>query len=287
MSRALHSYIVTNEGWEEFAFDDGVGGVRIGIGFNLSAAGARGRIEAVGADYDEIMVGYGLTAEQINALFAQDAASAHDRLYAMAREGARIHHSAAETILIDLSYGFPDIDTAPEWAGFRRALNALDLSTMADELKTLKYFREPATKRRFAWSYETLKRHPYTMPDYAEHKPLDSKAGIKDAKESKDGKDGKDTSKDAKEQKESPDKTKEQKDSKDSKDDKESPKETSKDMKETKDEKENGKEQKDASKEEKERKEVVESGGTAREHGALSARGGEGAPEDVWGDEDI
>ena len=66
-----------NEGYRTCVYKDSMGVPTIGVGFNLKKFGARGEIEAVGADYDKVLVGTEcLNDRQIQELFEKDMGSA-------------------------------------------------------------------------------------------------------------------------------------------------------------------------------------------------------------------
>ena len=69
----LYSYTSKNEGTKNKVYKDTEGVPTIGTGFNLTKQDARGRIEAVGANYDDVLSGKAeLTPEQSKKLANQD-----------------------------------------------------------------------------------------------------------------------------------------------------------------------------------------------------------------------
>jgi GH24 family phage-related lysozyme (muramidase) len=69
--------ISDSEGNKPYAYTDSVGVRTIGIGFNLTNPAARGRITALGLDFDAVFAGTTpLTAAQVTTLFDQDVQSA-------------------------------------------------------------------------------------------------------------------------------------------------------------------------------------------------------------------
>ena len=126
------------EGWEgcrSQLYTDNKGHLTIGIGFNLDRGDARGKIEGLGLDYDQVRAGQvTLSNEHIARLFDGDV----DQAIADARGMVSNFDSIPESkkkVVVDMVFNLG----ATGFAGFRNMIKAIekeDWATAAQEMKS-------------------------------------------------------------------------------------------------------------------------------------------------------
>ncbi len=130
------------EGWEgrrSRVYADTKGHPTIGVGFNLDRPDARGHIEDLGLDYDQVRAGLvNLSNEQIDQLFDADV----DRAIADARALVSNFDSmpeAKQKVVVDMVFNLG----AKGFADFRNTINAIeqeDWQRAAREMKDSRWY---------------------------------------------------------------------------------------------------------------------------------------------------
>lgn len=125
--KATANLVRQNEGVRYTVYTDTVGKLTIGIGFNLQRSGARDRVRAVGANYDQICSGSSaLTEAQVNGLFALDLEDA-------IRDGAALvenftdHPEEIQTVIVDMIFNLG----AQGFQKFEKTIAALEAKDYA------------------------------------------------------------------------------------------------------------------------------------------------------------
>lgn len=127
---SLSAQVGVGEGYFTKKYIDSVGVPTIGIGFNLLKDNARERIEAVGADYDDILAGKSeLTDAQIQTLFQDDMVIAQNSAK-NSIPGFDDLSATHQKALTDMTF---NLGSFREWPKFVKAVNAGDFKTAAKE----------------------------------------------------------------------------------------------------------------------------------------------------------
>lgn len=137
----LAKYLTFNEGLRTRRYYDSRGFPTVGIGFNLTRAGARAAIEAVGADFDRIKSGRdSLTQSQVAALLASDARTAIEAARSLFPD-FDTYDPARELILADLAFNLGEAKLA-NFKRFISAVKASDWDEAAAALRKSRWFSE-------------------------------------------------------------------------------------------------------------------------------------------------
>lgn len=131
--KELASLIRRHEGVRYTVYADTVGKPTIGVGFNLQRAGARVRVGAVGADYEQILNGSAaLTETQVNSLFSVDLDDAIDSARGIVRNFGQ-QPEPVQHVIVDMVFNLGP-------AGFQKfektilALEAKDYAAAAAQM---------------------------------------------------------------------------------------------------------------------------------------------------------
>ena len=139
--KRVSTYVSGNEGREKKVYPDGEGIPTVGVGFNLTRQDARARIEATGANYNNVLSGkVGLEDHQIDALLKQDLRTAE--------EDARTLIPSFDTLSEDQRLGVTDMAFnlgRDRLGGFKKMLSAIEGQRWGEaqaELKNSKYWSQ-------------------------------------------------------------------------------------------------------------------------------------------------
>jgi WXG100 family type VII secretion target len=113
----------------------------IGVGFNLERADARAKIEAVGANFEDVLAGrQSLSNQQINALLRSDVEHSIRSARDLVRNFDQLPNEA-QTMVVDMVFNMG----RGGFAKFRKTISALeaqDFARAADEMQDSKWYRE-------------------------------------------------------------------------------------------------------------------------------------------------
>jgi GH24 family phage-related lysozyme (muramidase) len=133
------NFIEQWEGRRQAVYTDTEANRTVGVGFNLERAGARERIEAVGANFDDVLNGeQTLTDEQIDQLLQQDVEDAMDEARNLVGNFDNLPEDA-QRIVVDMVFNLG----ATGFEGFantRQALEERDFATAADEMEDSQWY---------------------------------------------------------------------------------------------------------------------------------------------------
>jgi WXG100 family type VII secretion target len=137
----LMKYIEPWEGRRVGVYKDQKGNRTIGVGFNLERGDARAKIEAVGANFDDVLAGrQTLTNAQIDTLFRADVENSRNHARRLVNNFDTLP-TEAQTMVTDMIFNMG----SKNFAGFRRTIQALeanDFAQAADEMQDSKWYRE-------------------------------------------------------------------------------------------------------------------------------------------------
>ena len=135
-----------HEGREERRYPDLKGIPTIGIGFNLTRDDAREKIEALGADYDDVWAGQAtLSDDQINRLLQDDL---DQTWFPAARRKVRTFNSLpnkARLVVVDMLFNIGE--TRFTFPKMRAALEGRDWRGAEREMVDSKWWRDPTVGR--------------------------------------------------------------------------------------------------------------------------------------------
>ena len=139
-------FIEPFEGRREVMYRDDRGNRTIGVGFNLERGDARRRIEAVGANFNDVInERQRLTDEQINELFWQDVETCIHHARSSVQNFDNLPESV-KLIVVDMIFNMGPA----RFRGFRGTIAALeqeDFATAAGEMQDSRWFREQLGRR--------------------------------------------------------------------------------------------------------------------------------------------
>lgn len=180
----LRQYIITNEGWRNHVYDDGVGNPTIGVGFNLNRPDARALINSLGLSYTAVRNGeVDLTNEQILILLNGDLATAINLAASVFPNLGQIS-STRQVVLIDMTFNLGN-----RIRGFQRLIRAVaanDWEAAASEMQNSRWYTQVG--RRGRWGVQAMRTN--TLPNFLPEKPKDGSEGS----ENKEGSEGSETS---------------------------------------------------------------------------------------------
>ncbi len=129
------------EGRKQRVYRDTKGNRTIGVGFNLERTDARAKIEAVGANFNDVLAGrQTLTDEQINTLLRSDVENCINRARDLVKNFDDLPNEA-QTMVVDMIFNMG----AGGFAGFKKTIDALeelDFARAANEMQDSKWYRE-------------------------------------------------------------------------------------------------------------------------------------------------
>jgi GH24 family phage-related lysozyme (muramidase) len=130
--------LTKHEGRRNHVYLDTLGIPSIGIGFNLRRGGARQSLEAVGANYDEVLAGtQDLSDAQVDSLFDKDLQMAIEAAHRQVPNFPSLHFNARVAIVDMMFMG------EAAFAGFKKmiaALEAFDYETAAREMTDSRWY---------------------------------------------------------------------------------------------------------------------------------------------------
>lgn len=125
--------IVSHEGRRAIVYKDQLGHPTVGVGFNLDRGGAARALAAVGSDYDAVRNrGVPLTDPQIDALFAQDFATAMHNASTLCRAFNGLDEGP-QAVLVDMAFQLGGGGLG-QFRHFLAALESKDYPSAAYEL---------------------------------------------------------------------------------------------------------------------------------------------------------